>query len=124
MRVLGPHPKDKRPVELHSGRYGPYVKHGDINATLPDRDAVASLSLDQALALLAEKAGKSPVRKPKRAAKSAGTAAKVPEPDPGVAAKSKPKTRTAGRAATTAKPPATRTARVSKTTAARKRSAK
>src|SRR5258707_15140307 len=38
LRVLGPHPKDKQPVELHAGRYGPYVKHGGINATLPDKD--------------------------------------------------------------------------------------
>jgi len=29
LRVLGAHPRDKRPVELHSGRYGPYVKRGD-----------------------------------------------------------------------------------------------
>ncbi len=40
LRVLGAHPRDKKPVELHAGRYGPYVKHGDINATLPDRDKV------------------------------------------------------------------------------------
>ena len=53
-----PHPRDEKPVELHAGRYGPYVKHGDVNATLPDRDKVDSLTLDEALALLAEKAAK------------------------------------------------------------------
>ncbi len=58
LRVLGPHPRDKKPVELHAGRYGPYVKHGDVNATLPDRDKVDSLTLDEALALLAEKDAK------------------------------------------------------------------
>jgi DNA topoisomerase-3 len=58
LRVLGPHPKDKRPVELYAGRYGPYVKHGEINATLPNRDRVESLTLAEALALLAEKAAK------------------------------------------------------------------
>src|SRR5258707_1104414 len=36
LRVLGQHPKDKQAVELHIGRYGPYVKHGNLNATLPD----------------------------------------------------------------------------------------
>jgi hypothetical protein len=56
LRVLGPHPKDQRPVELHSGRYGPYVRHGDINATLPDRDRIDALTLDEAVSLLAAKA--------------------------------------------------------------------
>jgi DNA topoisomerase-3 len=36
LKVLGAHPKTKAPVELHSGKYGPYVKHGAVNATLPD----------------------------------------------------------------------------------------
>ena len=58
LRVLGPHPRDKKPVELHSGRYGPYVKHGDLNATIPDRDKVDALTLDDAVKLLDEKAAK------------------------------------------------------------------
>jgi len=58
LKVLGPHPKDKQPVELHSGKYGPYVKHGALNATLPDRDKVDTLTLAEALALLDAKAGK------------------------------------------------------------------
>ena len=60
LRVLGAHPRDRQPVELHAGRYGPYVKHGATNATLPDRDAVDSLSLEQAIALVDEKAGREP----------------------------------------------------------------
>jgi DNA topoisomerase III len=59
LRVLGAHPRDKQPVELHAGRYGPYVKHGTTNATLPDRDAIDSLSLEQAIALVDEKAARS-----------------------------------------------------------------
>ena len=58
LRVLGTHPKTKAPVELHSGRYGPYVKHGAVNATVRDRDQVDSLTLVDALALLAAKSGK------------------------------------------------------------------
>jgi len=58
LRVLGAHPKDKKPVELHSGRYGPYVKHGAINATVPDPEQLDSLTLDQALDLLAAKSKK------------------------------------------------------------------
>ncbi|HEX6793450.1 MAG TPA: DNA topoisomerase, partial [Casimicrobiaceae bacterium] len=62
LRVLGTHPRDRQPVELFAGRYGPYVKHGATNATLPDRDAVDSLSLEQAIALIDEKAGRAPTK--------------------------------------------------------------
>ncbi len=59
LRVLGAHPTDKKPVELHAGRYGPYVKHGGINATVPDRSHTDTLTLDEAVHLLAQKSGKS-----------------------------------------------------------------
>ena len=58
LRVLGPHPKDKQPVELHAGRFGPYVKHGDVNATLPEQDQADALTLDDAVQLLAAKAAR------------------------------------------------------------------
>ena len=58
LRVLGAHPKDKKPVELHAGRFGPYVKHGDINATIPDGDQADALTLDDAVQLLAAKAAR------------------------------------------------------------------
>jgi hypothetical protein len=66
LRVLGKHPRDRQPVELHAGRYGPYVKHGSINATLPDRNAIESLSLDEAVALVDEKAGRATPRTTRR----------------------------------------------------------
>jgi DNA topoisomerase-3 len=68
LRVLGPHPKDRQPVELYAGRYGPYVKHGSVNATLPDKDQVDSVTLREAVALLAAKAGRSRGAKPARPA--------------------------------------------------------
>ena len=67
LRVLGKHPKDGKPVEMFAGRYGPYVKHGDVNATVRDRDSVDALTLDEALALLSEKEGKAAPAKPARA---------------------------------------------------------
>jgi DNA topoisomerase-3 len=59
LKVLGAHPRTKAPVELHSGKYGPYVKHGAVNATLPDSEKAETLTLEEALELLAAKAGKS-----------------------------------------------------------------
>ena len=83
LRVLGKHPRDRQPVELHAGRYGPYVKHGAINATLPDRNAVGSLSLEQAVALVDAKAGRTsskstPPRRPRTAREAASEAAEAP----------------------------------------------
>jgi DNA topoisomerase III len=75
LRVLGPHPKDKRPVEVHAGRYGPYVKHGAINATLPDKERVDAVTLGEAVALLAAKTGKTRSVKPTKIAKPAAKTA-------------------------------------------------
>jgi DNA topoisomerase-1 len=69
LRVLGKHPEDGQSVSLYAGRYGPYVKHGKVNATLPDKDAIATVTLEEALALLAtkskstKKGGKAPARR-------------------------------------------------------------
>ncbi|MCA2997968.1 MAG: DNA topoisomerase III [Rhodocyclaceae bacterium] len=57
LRILGNHPEDGAPISVYSGRYGPYVKYGDINATIPDKDEVDSITLEEALALIGEKTG-------------------------------------------------------------------
>lgn len=79
-RSLGDHPADGKPVNLSSGRFGPYVSHGGINANLPKgRDEV---SLEEAVALLAakaEKQGKAPAKGKKAPARKAA-AAKADEP--------------------------------------------
>jgi DNA topoisomerase-1 len=54
IRELGPHPADGEPVALYEGRYGPFVKHGKVNAALP-KDTVGTISLEEAVRLLADK---------------------------------------------------------------------
>jgi DNA topoisomerase-1 len=54
-RSLGEHPSGG-PVTLRAGRYGPYVNHGKVNATLPKDADPTTLNLEGALALLAAKA--------------------------------------------------------------------
>ena len=58
LKVLGKHPADNQPVALYSGRYGPYVKHGKVNATLPDKDAIGTITLEEAVELLEARAKK------------------------------------------------------------------
>jgi DNA topoisomerase-1 len=58
LKVLGKHPVDGQPVALYSGRYGPYVKHGKVNATLPDEGMISTVTLEEALELLAAKSGR------------------------------------------------------------------
>jgi DNA topoisomerase-1 len=57
LRVVGEHPKDKEPVNLFEGQYGPYVKHGDVSASIPKEQDPATVTLEQALELIAARAG-------------------------------------------------------------------
>lgn len=58
LREIGPHPEDGEVIKLFDGRYGPYVKHGKVNASLPRGAAPEDVTLEQALELLAERAEK------------------------------------------------------------------
>ena len=71
VRTIGPHPGDKEPVTVRKGRFGPYVQHAKMVANLPRGVAMEDISLDEAIALLAEK-GKA--LKPKGAAGRKGKA--------------------------------------------------
>jgi DNA topoisomerase-3 len=128
LRIIGKHPADGKPVELYSGRFGPYVKHGGVNATVPDRDKLEALTLDEAVSLIAAKGGKaaparkrsavaspatSPATAPKTTTKRAAPAARKPAATRGGAGVARK-----GKTAKTAKRPAAKP--VSKT--ARKRS--
>jgi DNA topoisomerase-1 len=89
IRTLGHHPADKELVAVRKGRFGPYVQHGKTVANLSRGVMMEDVTLDQAVALLAEKgkqlrprgAGRrgrgATADKPKQAA-----AATAPEPAP------------------------------------------
>lgn len=63
LRTIGAHPKDGEPVLLFEGRYGPYVKHGAVNASLPKGASPDDLTLVQAVALIAERAASAPAKR-------------------------------------------------------------
>ena len=55
-RALGEHPTLGGAVSVKQGRFGAYVNHGKINATLPKGTSIDALTLDEAVAALAAKA--------------------------------------------------------------------
>lgn len=57
-REIGVHPKDKKPITQRQGRWGAYVQHGRLMATLPKDMDKNAVTLEQALALLEAKAAK------------------------------------------------------------------
>jgi DNA topoisomerase I len=67
-RSLGEHPVKRGPVVAKNGRYGPYVSHNGVNATLPPDKTPETVKLDEAVALLDAKSGSAA---PKRAARRA-----------------------------------------------------
>jgi len=63
LKDLGTHPDDKEPVQIFDGRYGAYVKHGKVNATLPKGTDPQAFTLEEAIPLLAERAARGPAPK-------------------------------------------------------------
>jgi DNA topoisomerase-1 len=55
VRTVGAHPKDGEPVVVKRGRFGPYLQHGSLVANLPRNLAMEDVTLEEAVALLAEK---------------------------------------------------------------------
>lgn len=71
LKELGEHPSGGR-VSVMSGRYGPYVKWDSVNATIPKDMSPDTITLEQGLALIAERAASSGSKATaKRAAKKA-----------------------------------------------------
>jgi DNA topoisomerase-1 len=59
LKELGEHPEVGGPITVRDGRYGPYVNHGKINATIPKNTDPMSVTLEDAVKLIAERAEKS-----------------------------------------------------------------
>jgi DNA topoisomerase-1 len=65
LKSLGQHP-DGGEITVRDGRYGPYVNWAKVNATLPKGKDPATVTFDEAVALIAEKAAKGGGGKPAR----------------------------------------------------------
>jgi DNA topoisomerase-1 len=84
-RSLGEHPDKGGPIVVKSGRYGPYVSHDGLNATIPKEKSPEAITLDEAVGLLAaraERVGNAPPRKRgggRKKAAGTGSAADAPD---------------------------------------------
>lgn len=75
LKELGKHPDDNEPVAVYEGRYGAYIKHGKVNATIPKERDPLQITLEEALPLLAERAARAPAPKRGRGRTAKGAAA-------------------------------------------------
>jgi DNA topoisomerase-1 len=103
---LGSHPTEDGQIEVFAGRYGPYVQHGKIRATLPKSIEPESLTMEEALELLSAKAAKeTPAKKStvKKATVKKTTATEPVAEKKASSAKAKPATKKAAPKKTTAK---------------------
>ncbi len=91
LREVGPHPNDGEQIKVMKGRYGPYVTHDGINATIPREVDPADLSLEDAITLLQRKAESMPAKKRKKRAadKKAKASKKAPAKKKKAASKKK-----------------------------------
>jgi DNA topoisomerase-1 len=86
-RALGDHPDKGGTIVVKSGRYGPYVSHDGVNATLSSDMTPEAITVEQAVGLLDARAARGGGKKPP--AKARSTARKAPS-KPKAAAKAKP----------------------------------
>lgn len=101
LATLGDHP-DGGSITVRDGRYGPYVNWGKINATLPKGKDPATVTLEEALQLITDKAGSSKSKAKKAPAKKAAAKEKAP-----AKAKAEAKPKAPAKAKAAAKPKAT-----------------
>ncbi len=84
LKELGEHPSEGGKIQVLSGKYGPYVSHNKVNATVPKAKDPASLTVEEAIALIAERiangGGKKSSKRAKPAAKAKSAKAAKAEP--------------------------------------------
>jgi len=72
---------DGKPIKVLKGKFGPYVSDGETNATLPEGTEPEGVTMEQALALIAERAARGGKKKKAKAAPKAEKKAKAAKPE-------------------------------------------
>jgi len=86
-RALGDHPDKGGPIVVKAGRYGPYVSHDGVNASLPSDKVPETLTLEEAVSLLDARAtdGRRPTQRRRTPARAAAKAKPRAKPAPATA---------------------------------------
>ncbi len=96
-KAVGDHPADSKPITLHTGRYGPYLRHGNILASLPRGMSEEEVTVEIAVPVLAAQAERKKGKGGKSAAgaksKKKGKKAAAAEDATGEEAEAKPPSR-------------------------------
>ena len=79
LKDLGEHPVEGGKIQVLEGRYGPYVTHNKVNATVPKSKKPEDLTVDEAIALIAERIANGGGKKAKRGAKAPAKAKAAPK---------------------------------------------
>ena len=107
LKDLGEHPVEGGKIQVLDGRYGAYVSHNKVNATVPKAKKPEDLTVEEAIALIAERIANGGGKKAKRGAKAVAK--------PKAAAKAKPESASDGAAKPAAKKVAAKKAPAAKT---------
>jgi DNA topoisomerase I len=94
-RVVGEHPDKGGEIVARAGRYGPYVSHNGVNATLPADKTPDTVTLEEAVILIDARAerggGKRPAKRRAAAKKPSAKAKPTQEGEAKAEPKAKPK---------------------------------
>ena len=88
LREVGEHPKSKEAIIIYDGPYGPYIKYGKANVTVPSEKDPQKITIEECVALVEEKnptpktktAAKAPKRKAKKSARKSAAQRNNPTP--------------------------------------------
>ncbi|MEZ4873313.1 MAG: topoisomerase C-terminal repeat-containing protein [Bdellovibrionales bacterium] len=76
IKELGPHPETGDEIQVLSGKYGPYVKCGRVNVSLPEKIKPEEATKEQVLELLEQKMAAKGKKKTKKSSEKKKTAKK------------------------------------------------
>ena len=109
LRELGEDPTSGEVIDVREGRYGPYVKRGKVNASLPKDLSPDDVTIEQAIALLDARAAAGPAKtrgrgtRATKSTKAAGSAGKSAKKSTAKKSTAKSRTKTPTKSAAAAK---------------------